>query len=61
MINQRNKAMQKDQEYKEAINFLLWGKKGCPESLKHSPLEFSIETILNFLKLKQESANSDDI
>jgi hypothetical protein len=61
MINQMNKAMSKDQEYKEAINFLLWGNKGCPKFLKQSPLEFSIETMLNFLKLKWESANSDDI
>ncbi len=53
--------MPKDQDSKEAINFLLWGKKGCPESLKQPPLEFSMEKILNFLKLKQESTKTDDI
>ncbi|UCF84280.1 MAG: hypothetical protein JSV50_01200 [Desulfobacteraceae bacterium] len=53
--------MRDEQEYKEAINFLLWGKKGYPEPHGQSPSEFSIEKILIFLKQKQESANADDI
>ena len=53
--------MRDDQDYKKAINFLLWGKKGYPESQEQSPSEFSIEKILNFLKQKKESANADDI
>ena len=50
-----------DWDNEKAINFLLWGKKGYPESEEASSSEFSIEKILDFLKQKQESANADDI
>jgi hypothetical protein len=53
--------MNEDGEVERAIELLLWGKKGYPESKNASTNAFSIEKVVDFLRKKQESERDDDI
>ena len=53
--------MDEDAELEKAIELLLWGKKGYPESKDTSTSAFSIEKVVDFLRRKQESERVDYI